>query len=179
MEKDPIKFTSQQQWEVVNNYREITSNTPEQLWENAVSYFQWCKDNPIEIKKTAMTGKDVGKKFIVELPIMYTIKGLCLHCNILEEYLKDMRAARETAPDWYMVVSKILYLIHDQNMTYAALDLFNPLLVSRLNNIEKDDSPPSNIIVEHVYGLPELSSSENEVLQKLESENKLFPKDEK
>lgn len=181
MEKgnEPLKYTSQQQWEVVDNYRNIVSNTPEELWDNAVSYFKWCKDNPIEIKKTAMTGKDAGKKFIVELPVMYTIKGLCLHCNVLEEYLKDMRAAKETAPDWYIVVSKILYIIHDQNMTYAALDLFNPILVGRLHNIEKDDTPPANITINHVQGLPDLSESENEVLQKLESENKLFPGEEK
>ncbi len=170
------EYSSEQQYEAVDRYREIMSNTPEQLWENAMSYFRWCKDNPIEIKKTALSGKDAGKKFLVELPVMYTIKGLCLHCNVLEEYLKDMRMAKETAPDWYIAVSKILYIIHDQNMTYAALDLFNPILVGRLHNIEKDDTPAGNIVIQHVQYLPELSKSEDEVLKKLESENGLFPK---
>ena len=109
---------------------------------------------------------------------MYTIKGLCLHCNILEEWLKDMRMAKETAPDWYMAVSKILYIIHDQNMTYAALDLFNPILVGRLHNIDKEEDTPRNILIEHVHGLPALSKNEDEILKKLESENRLFPKQE-
>jgi len=172
------KQTSQQQWEVINNYREIQSMTPEQLWDNAMSYFEWCRDNPIQVYKSVLSGKDVGKRVLLDLPVMFTIKGLCLHCNILEEYLKSLRNMKDTAPDWYIVASKLLYIIHDQNMTYAALDLFNPILVGRLHNIEKDDSPSGNIVIEHVQYLPTLSKSESEVLDKLESKDQLFTKDD-
>ena len=178
MKDDQLKFKSQQQWEVVDMYRDIRSDTPEMFWENAISYFRWCKENPIEVKKTSYSGKDAGKPFMIELPVMYTIRGLCLHCNVMEEYLKDMRNCKETAPDWYQVVSKVLYIIHDQNMTYAALDLFNPILVGRLHNIDKEEPTAGNVIIEHTQGLPALSKNEDEVLKKLELENKLFPKQE-
>lgn len=170
------EYTSEKNWEVADRYRDIVSNSAESLWENALSYFAWCEANPIQVKKTAMSGKEAGKKFLVEMPVMYTIKGLCIHCNILEEYLRDLRQSKDSAPDYYNVVSKILYIIHDQNMTYAALDLFNPILVGRLHNIDKDEVPVKGISIYHVQGLPKLAESENEVLKNLESEDRLWDK---
>jgi hypothetical protein len=175
---DEIIKPSQDHWEVVDAYRDIISNTEEELWDNALSYFRWIKDNPIQVYRTAMTGKDTGKRFLVEMPRMMTIKGLCLHCNVLEEYLRDIRNSADKTSLYYIVVSKILYIIHTQNMEYAALDIFNTTLVSRALNMEKDDTPTGKIIVEHVHGLPALASSENEVLEKLEQENQLFQKGE-
>lgn len=167
-------YTSEELWDV----EPCNSNSEQALWDNAKAYFRWCKDNPIEMKKTAMSGKEAGSKFLIEAPRMMTIKGLCLFCGLQEEYLKDIWISRDKTSLYYIVVSRILYHIHDQNMTFAALDIFNPILVSKIHKIETEEVPTGSIKIEFVRDLPSLETSENEVLKKLDLEMKLFTKPE-
>ncbi len=154
----------------------LESNTAQQLWENALAYFKWNQDNPIEFKKTVMSGKTAGDKVLIEAPRMLTVKGLCLFCGLLEEYLQDLWQSRDKTSEYYIVATRILYHIHTQNMEFAALDIFNPILVSKLHKIETEEVPTGSIKIEYVRNLPALSTSENEVLEKLDAEMRLFPK---
>lgn len=169
MEKD---YTSEDLWDLESR----TSNTAQQLWDNAMEYFRWNKMNPIEIKKTAMAGKGMGEKYLIEAPRMLTVKGLCLFCGLLEEYLQDIWQSRDKTSEYYIVATRILYHIHTQNMEYAALDIFNPILVSKLHKIETEEIPTGSIKIEFVNHLPALATSEIEVLEKLDLEMRLFPK---
>lgn len=166
----------QQHWQVVNSGQTTVSSTPKELWDNACKYFKWCDDNPVATKKTAMSGREVGKVISVEQPRPYSIKALCLHCGILEEYLRDLRKSKDESSMYYIVVSKILYIIYIQNMEYATLDVFNPIFTSKILGMEPDDSGSRGITVTVMQGLPELSKSENEILEKLELEMKLTDK---
>ena len=38
-------------WQIVNNNRHVVSNTPQELWNNAVEYFKWNDENPIKTKR--------------------------------------------------------------------------------------------------------------------------------
>ena len=159
-------------WEVVNAGRIRVSSEPEDLWDNACEYFKWCDENPIETKKTLTSGKEAGKIVVDVQTRPYSKKGLCIHCGILEEYLNDLRQIKDRESLWYIVVSKILYIIYVQNLELATLGVFNPIFVSKVLGMEKDDTPTSGIKIQIVQGLPELSVSENEILEKLESENR-------
>lgn len=162
-----------QHWQVVNTRaRYISSNSPMELWDNACEYFRWCDDNPIIKKQTITQGKGAGTKANIEQTRPYTIKALCLHCNITEEYIRDVRDSKDKNNEYFVVVSKILYTIYSQNLEEAMVGNFSPVMTTRVLNLEKEDtSTPSNITVNVVsQGIPELSNSENEILEKLELE---------
>ncbi len=167
---------SMNHFELVNSGGLVISDTPEDLWNRMYMYFKWCNDNPKRFKRVVTTGKEAGKEFTEVRERPYTIKGLCLHCGILEEYLRDLRQSTATDSPYYIVVSKALYIIHTQVSENALLGEFSPTFSKAMLGIEKDDIPEAAIRVEVVHGLPELSSSENEILEKLESENRLFEK---
>lgn len=166
------RFESEELWERDS----LESNNPQQLWENAVSYFDWNKNNPIEFKRTVMSGKQAGDKVKIEAPRMLTVKGLCLYCGLLEEYLQDLWQSRDRTSEYYIVATRILYHIHTQNMEYAAIDVFNPVLVTKLHKLETEEVPTGSIKIEYSRDLPQLANSEYEVLEKLDQEMKLFPK---
>lgn len=146
------------------------SNSPESLWANACAYFQWCDENPLRSKKTLTSGKEAGNKVTTRFNRPYTIKGLCLHCNISEEYLKDLNKSRDHGSEYSIVVKKILYIIYIQNLEYAMVGIFNPIFTAKILNIDVDDTPPETLKIEIVQGLPTLSRTESEVVQKLEIE---------
>ena len=170
-------------WQMVHNNRHIVSNTPEQLWDNAVKYFQWCDEHPIITKMPLTSGKEAGMQIKKEQPRQYNIKALCLHCNITEDYITSIRAARDTDSEYYHVVSKILYIIYAQNLEYAVVDVFNPILVSKMLNLEKEETPQIGTTVRVIHEdpttgnrIPELSETENQLLEKLELEISLAEK---
>lgn len=148
----------------------VISSSPESLWQNACNYFSWCDNNPISIPKTLMSGKEAGKQVDVRYKRAYNIKALCLHCGIPEEYIKDIRNSKDKQDLYYHVVSKILYIIYSQNLEGAMVDVFNPVFTARVLGMEKEEQTTSAVTVTVVQGLPELSKSENEILEKLESE---------
>lgn len=157
-------------WEMVNSHlTKVVSSTPELLWQNACNYFKWCDSTPILVPKTIMSGKEAGKEVNAKYKRAYSVKALCLHCNVPEEYLKDIRDSKNNNNDYYHVVSKILYIIYSQNLEGAMVDVFNPIFTAKVLNMEKEELPTSTVTVHVVQGLPELSKSENEILEKLES----------
>ncbi len=167
-------------WQVLDSLVDINNDTPLAIWKLACKYFAWCDANPVITKKTALVGKEAGKKFQVEQIRPYNIKAFCLHANISEEYLKDIRNSKDEASDWYVVVSKILYIIYVQNYEMAQLDIFNPTFTSKVLNMDRDDSPIKPVQIQIISaGIPTLSNSENEILEKLELENRdlEIPKD--
>lgn len=161
-----------QHWQVVNSGKSIVSNNAASLWENACLYFKWCDENPIIKKQTITQGKGSGTKADIEQTRAYTIKALCLHCNITEEYIRDVRDSKDKYNDYFVVVSKILYIIYSQNLEEAMVGNFSPVMTTKVLNLEKEDTTtPSNITVNVIsQGIPELSNSENEILEKLELE---------
>ena len=169
LDDEPLE--SQEHWERVDSGTIVSNETPEGIWQNATSYFRWCKDNPIQTKRTVMVGKEAGKKFIIEQVRPYNVKALCLHCGLTEEYLKDIRNSKQKDSLWYIVVSKILLIIYVQNFEMAQTENFNPQFTAKVLGMDKEQEAPSAIKIEIVPGLPKLSNSENEILEKLELEN--------
>jgi len=176
-------------WEIVNNNRNVISDTPEKLWNNAIGYFQWCDDNPIKTIIPITTGKEAGMRQVQKIqPRMYTVEGMCLHCNVEEDYIKSMRNVKDNCSEYAVVISKILHIIYIQNLEYAAVEVFNGGFISKVLNMEKEKAPVKDIKVEIVTQkdlpsgdrmiLPELSETENQILEKLELELSLAEKSE-
>lgn len=157
-------------WEVMS----VSHNTPEGLWEAAEKYFYWCQENPIEIKRTLMSGNRAGNEIKTTRIRPYSLKALCLHCGVTEDYFQSVRETKAKDSLYYIVVSKILYNIWVQNYEMAMIDEFNPIMTAKVLGMDKEEIQHGSIKIEIVQGLPQLSESENEILEKLESEDILW-----
>ncbi len=105
--------------------RDKLFESPDNLWESACEYFQWCVDNPfIEID---FRGKDIEQ---VELPKMrpFTWAGLEFYLDIdsLREYKTNPKYK-----DFSQVISRIEKIIYDQKFSGAASGFLNANIISR------------------------------------------------
>lgn len=153
-------------WEILSKGQIHGSETPQGLWNNAVLYFKWCVQNPIKNKKTYSQGKSAGLEYVETYIQPFTVKGLCLFCGIDEKYIQDIKNSKRTDSEYYIVVTRILYIIANQNLTHAMVNIFSPILVSKILGIDTEDVPMTAPKVEFVTGLPELNNSETEILEK-------------
>lgn len=161
-----------QHWQIVNLRKQVTNNSAEELWQNACNYFKWCDEHAIETQKTITSGKEAGK-IVKQYSIrMYNIRALCLHCNVDEEYMRSIRRSKTDDSPFFIVVSKIMYIIYVQNLENAVVGEFNSIMISKVLNMDRSGDDETNKVAVHiVHGLPALSKSENEILEKLDLEN--------
>jgi hypothetical protein len=172
-EYEPVQQkTYQEHWEFMEKFADqIISDTPQTLYKNAISYAKWCQDNPITSKRKQLTGKNAGSDIVIEYPRPLTIKGLCLHCNIDEEYIMDIRNMKDKENPYYVAMIKVLYMIYTQNAEGAMVGIYESGFTAKMLNIEKEEMPTGVVKVEHINELPELLDSENAILEKLDLEN--------
>lgn len=168
---------AQQHWEIVDSGEIKVPENPQEMWDYACKYFKWCDDNPLGDNDTVKVGKEAGKAITTQKKRPYTIKAMCLHCGVTEEYLKSIQQSMAQESMWYQVVEKIFYVIYVQNLEEAINGTFNPVMVTKLLALEKDKPEGGNIKVELITAnpntgqtLPSLAKSENEVLERLELE---------
>lgn len=164
---------------MIDGGKVVVSTTEQGVWNDAVEYFKWCEANPIITKHTIMVGKDAGKKVEKESPRPYQIKELCLFCGCTEEWLKEIKRSKRKDSTYYHVISRILYVIYTQNASMAMIGAYNPIMTAKLLGMDnEDDTVGGSVTVNVVQGLPALSDSEDEVLEKLDLENGIVVKRE-
>lgn len=155
------------------NHWELPSRitvTVQDLWTNALEYFKWCDANPVRFKRTVTQGKEIGRKVEVEKIRPYSLKALCLHCGVTEEYIKDLMSAPKDS-EAYLVVGRILTNIYVQIYELAMVGEISPVLAGKVLNMDTQDDGPQKVVIEYVGDLPKLAKTENEILEQLEIQN--------
>ncbi len=172
-------ITDNQHWHLVKTGGSQIVLTPEELWERATGYFAWCDANPIKTKRPLTSGKNAGTMTTVEHVRLYTIEAFCIHANISKKYIKDISDSGDETSAYYHVMMKVLLIIYTQNLEGAAADIYNPIIVSKILALDKQDAPKDgNVKVEIVNSISgKLANSENEVLQNLDFEKVSLVKD--
>lgn len=102
------------------------SYTPEELWNKAVEYFEWCKENPW--MKIDFKGKDADR---VEIPCErpYSIEGLCVFLNISAKTFGNYSKS-EGYETYFQICAHIKNIIDAQHFEGGATGAFNASIVS-------------------------------------------------
>lgn len=115
--------------------------TAEDLWREALAYFNWCDDNPImTTNKRKKSRSDTSESQSMEQePVSrpYTLDGLCLWCNILTPWATFKRdcGRRADAEQFAIVINACEQVIRDQQITGAMIGVYSERLTARLNGI--------------------------------------------
>lgn len=114
-------------WEARSSHgRNPKFESPEQLWDCCVEYFEWVEDNPLlEQKATQFQGAFV-KDNVTKMRAM-TISGMCLFLDISEDTWDNYRKK-----DGFLgVTTRAEKIIYNQKFAGAAADLLNPNIIAR------------------------------------------------
>lgn len=115
--------------------------TAEDLWREALAYFNWCDDNPImTTNKRKKSRSDTSESQSMEQePVSrpYTLDGLCLWCNILTPWATFKRdcGRRADAEQFAIVINACEQTIRNQQVTGAMIGIYSERLTARLNGI--------------------------------------------
>jgi len=138
-----------QLWRVAGRKRR-NFESPEQMWQVACAYFDWCDKNPLYIteqkkkvdKGTILTDSKGNQSFIpaeelIEIPKkrMYTKSGFCVFAGVASNYLRLMgyedrdNGGLSGNEEWMTCLDMIINVIQSQNIEGAAVGQFNSSIV--------------------------------------------------
>lgn len=153
--------------------------TPEQFWEGACEYFQWCEDNPImvieqskmpqrldaSLAKTLKPSQIKGfMKQTIELPHprAYSIEGLCIFLNIDMQTFYNYASNEETYKTYFETCTRIRNIIDNQHFTGGMAGTFNAGIVTRkLGLAEKTNN-------EHTVTFPKIEVRDQQTANEIE-----------
>jgi hypothetical protein len=113
---DPNKIGTQVIWE-----------SPEDLWEKACEYFEWCDNNPLQEEKVFHFKGEITKTDTWKMRA-YTLKGLCIFLGVNEKYFNQFPI--ENNQEYTNVITRIRDIIFTQKFEGAAADLLNQNIVA-------------------------------------------------
>lgn len=130
-------------WKLATNPgRKRTFKTPDQLWDRAAQYFQWCDEHPLE--SVEYYGKDATK---CDVPKMraYTWSGLELFLGV--ESLREYKT-NPSYKEFSRITGMIEKIIYTQKFEGAAAGLLNQNIIARdLGLIDKTELTKQKFIV--------------------------------
>ena len=153
--------------------------TPEELWEGACEYFDWCKKNPLKIieqtkmpqrlpsnykKETHGSIKNFTKQTI-ELPHQraYSIEGLCVYLNMTTQTFFNY--SKESGYETYFdICTHIRQIINSQHFEGGMGGIFNANIVTRKLGLSENVKTSQQVIISP------MSQDEGDELKKLFNE---------
>lgn len=128
-------------WELRNKHgRGLIFNSPDELWDKACGYFEWCYENPLyEIKAF-----NCGEMGIVQEPIAkmraMTIQGLCFYLGVSDETWADY-CKRE---DFIGICKDIQKVIFAQKFEGVSAGLLSASLIAKEIGLANNSSNSSS-----------------------------------
>lgn len=115
------------------NYKQLLKQelklwlTARDLMHDAVSYFEWCEENPLQEQQVWQHKGEVVRTNVAKVRA-FTKRGLCIHLGITTA---KFDAFAKRGEDWEAVVDAIETVIYTQKFENAAAGLLNAGIISR------------------------------------------------
>ena len=133
MGNTPFKPGNQLWKERVKHGRPRLIETPEELWDKAVGYFQWCDENPFLRKDYKGQMADT---VYYEHPRAYTLAELWFYLGISKDTWYNYKEVK----GYLEVINEIEGVIYTQKFQGAAAGFFKENIIARdLGLIERKD----------------------------------------
>jgi hypothetical protein len=110
--------------------------SPEDLWDACLEYFQWVEDNPLWEDKLVTFQGSATHEPVAKMRAM-TIESLCIFLDVDD---RSWRLWREEREDLLPVIARAERIIRAQKFSGAAADLLNPNIIARdLGLVDKQE----------------------------------------
>jgi hypothetical protein len=167
--EEQVKYVNRGHWELIDWEQLQVAATPQQLWDKMRQYFKTSDENPIVIPRTVINGRNAGTEVTERKIRPYSVKALCMHCGITEEYINDVLQGPDS--EWKTVLKTGLMIVWTQIYEMGMLGEFSPIFAAKAIAMDKEDTGPQKVLIEYVGDLPPLAKSENEILENMKLEN--------
>ena len=117
--------------------------TPEEFWDKAVEYFEWCKANPWLKHEAIKSGQNCGELVQVPCERPYSIGGLCVFANISQVTFLNY-STKEGYETYFTICSHIKDIIDKQHFEGGMIGAYNANIVTRKLGLKENIDTTTN-----------------------------------
>lgn len=117
-------------WEFRNKHGRDFKYTPEDLWDEAVNYFNWISAKAWNKKEAIKSGDLAGSTMDVPIQTPMSIQSFCLFADIDDNTF--LRYEKEKGyEDFWEVTTRIKNIIESNQFEGATVGVYNPNIIAR------------------------------------------------
>jgi len=118
-------------WKIADHSSQnLAFDSPEELWDKAMEYFEWCDSNPLKEEKLFHFQGNITRETANKMRA-YTQKEFCLFIGVNEVYLSQFDEGKmERHKDYAKVIARIRDVIYTQKFVGASAELLNPNIIA-------------------------------------------------
>jgi len=114
-------------WEFRGKHGTNFAYTPENLWLEAVKYFDWISEKVWNKKEAIKSGEMAGALIDIPTSTPMSIKSFCLYADISHQTFLNYEANN----DFVEVITRIRSIIESQQFEGATVGAYNPNIIAR------------------------------------------------
>lgn len=143
-----------QLWEVRKIGKPPSFDSPDEMWERAIEYFEWCKENSLNEQKLFNYQGELTAGVVPHMRAM-TQAGLCAFMNISVSTWHNYK----DKPAYLEVTRAIEEIMTEQKFTGAAAGMLNPNIIARdLGLTEKTEETKK--VTHNIMPVPQAASAD-------------------
>lgn len=127
-------------WQFREKHGRDKKYTPEELWSEAVDYFDWMQSRVWNKKEAIKSGELAGQTMDVPTQTPMSIESFCLFADIDRKTFDNYESNKEGYEDFFHILTRIRNIIESQQFEGATVGAFNPNIIARkLGLTDKQD----------------------------------------
>lgn len=126
--------------------------TPEEVWDGACEYFEWCENNPWKKSDFIKSGESAGEIVKLETERPYSISGLCNHLDISYQTFDNYSKA-EGYETYFEVCARIKQIVDTQYFEGGMVGAFNANIVTRKLGLSEKTELSGSLSVTQITGM--------------------------
>lgn len=134
-------------WQFRNKHGRDFIYEPEELWIEAVKYFEWISERVWNKKEAIKSGDMSGTTMDIPTQTPMSIKGFCLFSDI-DENTFSRYEKEDGYKDFWAITIRIKNIIQSNQFEGATVGVYNPNIIARtLGLSEKVETKVTNVPV--------------------------------
>lgn len=127
-------------WQFRNKHGRGFQYSPDELWMEAMDYFEWMQNRVWNKKEAIKSGDLAGTLVDVPTSTPFSFESFCLYADISMETFRNYRSGKEEYKDFLDVATRIAVIIESQQLEGATVGAYNPNIIARkLGLADKQD----------------------------------------
>ena len=115
--------------------------TPDQLWNEAINYFEWMSISVWNKKEAIKSGDLAGKTMDLPTQTPMSIESFCLFTDITPDTFRNYISNDGNYKDFFEVTTRIKIIIESNQFEGATVGAYNPNIIARkLGLVDKKET---------------------------------------
>jgi hypothetical protein len=132
-------------WQFRGKHGTNFSYTPEDLWNEAVKYFEWISEKTWIKKEAIKSGDMAGTLIDIPTSTPMSVESFCLFADISTQTFRNYESNESSYKDFFEVSTRIRQIIESQQFEGATVGAYNPNIIARkLGLVDKSENSTKN-----------------------------------